>query len=63
MRSNKNPLCQPVSSRRSFESAPEHLHQQTQIRIEAAGKPARSGFLHSHALLPKGLHAYAPSLT
>lgn len=63
MRSGNNWLYQSASSRRSFESAPKHLHQQTQIRVEVVGHSAYVGILHSHALLPEGLHAYAPSQT
>ena len=58
MRSGNNWLYQSASSRRSFESAPKHLHQQTQIRVEVVGHSAYVGILHSHALLPEGLHAY-----
>ena len=61
MRSNNNYLCQSARSRRSFESAPEHVRQKTQIRVEVVGHSAYVGVLHPHALLPEGLHAYAQS--
>ncbi len=42
MRTNNNWLCQPASSRRPFESGPEHVRQQTQIRFAATASSAHA---------------------